>query len=103
MAHFELTTSSGLITKEALEKLKKIASDVSCECPGHLIEIYHSIQAFTEYQKQCISQKPQDEMIHRWLESTSVNMEHILSNTIVTLARMEGMIDDKNQVRSEEE
>lgn len=102
MSNFELTTSSGLITKEALDRLQKAASDVSCECPGHLIEIYRAIQAFTEYQRQCINQKPQDEMIHRWLETTSINMEHILSNTIVTLARMEGMIDDKNQVRSDE-
>ncbi len=102
MSNFELTTSSGLITKEALEKLQKVASDVSCECPGHLIEIYRAVQAFTEYQRQCVNQKPQDEMIHRWLETTSINMEHILSNTIVTLARMEGMIDDKNQVRSDE-
>jgi hypothetical protein len=97
-----LTTQSGLITKEALDRLQKAASDVSCECPGHLIEIFRSIQAFTEYQRKCINEKPQDEMIHRWLETTSVNMEHILSNTIVTLARMEGMIDDQNQVRTDE-
>lgn len=102
MDDYNLTTQSGLITKEALEKLQKAASDVSCECPGHLIEIYRAVQAFTEYQKNCINVKPQDEMIHRWLETTSVNMEHILSNTIITLARMEGMIDDTNKVRSDE-
>ena len=45
----------------------------------------------------------QEEMIHRWLESTSINIEHIISNTIITLARMEGMIDENNEIRSDED
>lgn len=98
MKTVELMNKMGLISEEALTQLQQKSTDVSCQCPGQLIEIYRHIQAFTEYQKKCLSQSPQDEMIHKWLETTSLNLEHILSNTIVTLARLEGMIDDKNQI-----
>lgn len=98
MKKIKLLNDDGLISDEAIEILKRKAPDVSCQCPGHLIDIYRSIQAFTEYQKNCLNMKPQDELIHKWLESTSMNLEHILSNSILTLARLEGMIDDQNQI-----
>lgn len=98
MEKIKLLNESGLISEEAVKILKSKAPDVSCQCPGHLIDIYRSIQAFTEYQKNCIDQKPQDEIIHQWLQSTSMNLEHILSNSIITLARLEGMIDEQNQI-----
>jgi cell division inhibitor SulA len=94
----ELLNKSGLISEEAIEKIQKRATDVSCQCPGQLVDIFRQIQAFTEYQQKCLNQKPQDEMIHKWLQSTSVNLEHILSNSIITLARLEGMIDENNQI-----
>lgn len=97
-----LTDQQGLISEEALQMLIKKSTDVSCQCPGQLIQIYRAVQAFTEYQKNCLNETPQDELIHRWLESTSVNIEHILSNTIITLARMEGMIDEHNKVRDDD-
>ena len=98
MNKIELINKSGLITDEAIEKLQKRSTDVSCQCPGQLLEIYRQVQAFTEYQKKCLNQTPQDEMIHKWLQSTSVNLEHIISNTIISLARLEGMIDEDNQI-----
>lgn len=98
MGKIELLNKSGLISDEAIERLKKRAPDVSCQCPGQLIEIFRTIQAFTEYQKNCLNAKPQDILIHKWLESTGLNLEHILSNSIITLARMEGMIDENNQI-----
>lgn len=98
MNNVDLLNKSGLISEEAIEKLQKKAPDVSCQCPGQLLDIYRQIQAFTEYQQKCLNQSPQDEMIHKWLQSTSVNLEHIVSNTIITLARLEGMIDEDNQI-----
>ena len=98
MKNVELLNKAGLLSEESIEMLQKKAPDVSCQCPGQLIDIYRQVQAFTEYQKKCLNQKPQDEMIHKWLQSTSINLEHILSNSIVTLARLEGMIDENNQI-----
>jgi len=98
-----LYTKDGLITENFLEELQKLATDVSCQCPGQLIVLLRAVQSFTEYQRNCLHQSPQDEVIHKWLESTSVNLEHIVSNTIVTLARMEGMLDDNNNLRTNDE
>ena len=98
MKNIKLLNEKGIVSDEAIEALISKATNVSCQCPGHLIEIFRSIQAFTEYQKNCINTKPQDENIHNWLRETSVNLEHILSNTIITLARMEGMIDENDQI-----
>lgn len=93
-----LLDSNGIIGQEALSKLEEVAPDVSCECPAHLIQIYKSVKAFTEYQKNCIDERPQDVLTHEWLKSTSQNLEHLLSNAIVTLARLEGMVTDDNEI-----
>lgn len=81
-----------------MDALKIKATGISCECPDHLIKLLESIQAFTEYQENCLVEKPSDELTHQWLKSTSVNLEHLVSNTIISVARMEGMIDDNNNI-----
>ncbi len=101
MSNNTIYGANGIITEETIEKLQLRATDVSCQCPGQLIQLLRAVQAFTDYQKKCVKNAPQDEIIHKWLESTSVNLEHILSNTIITLARMEGMIDEDNNIRED--
>ena len=102
MADNELYNQQGIISEKILQELQKRATDVSCQCPGQLIQLFRAVQDFTLYQRNCLNQTPQDEMIHKWLESTSLNLEHILSNTIITLARMEGMIDGNNKLNSDD-
>lgn len=94
----KLLDERGIITPEAMASLQAKSPNVSCECPDHLIKILEAVKEFTTYQENCIIEKPSDELTHQWLKSTSVNLEHLLSNTIVSLARMEGMIDDDNQI-----
>lgn len=73
-----LLDERGIITKETLEILKKKSRSVSCECPDHLIKLPESIPDFTEYQENCLVEKPSDELTHQWLKSTSVNLEHLV-------------------------
>lgn len=94
---FSLLDSNGILTEEAMKILEKSGDSVSCECPGNLIHLLRSVKEFTQYQEKCITTKPEDEMIHNWLKATSVNLEHLLSSTAVNLARMEGLIDEKNE------
>ena len=94
----KLLDENGIITDETLKTLKLKSTNVSCECPDHLIKILEAVKAFTEYQDNCIIEKPGDELTHKWLKSTSINLEHLLSNTIISLARMEGMIDEENKI-----
>ena len=99
----KLINEKGLVTNEAKEIFKKVSKNTSCECPHHLVDILDTIQKFTEYQKNCINSKPQDEYIHNWLHATSTNLEHLVSNTIMTLARLEGLVDENNRFIAQDE
>lgn len=94
----KILNDQGILTKEAMERFAKLGNNVSCECPAHLVELLKAVKEFTHYQESCLKEKPGDELVHNWLKSTSLNLEHLLSGTIVSLARMEGLIDEKNQI-----
>lgn len=96
MGHKQMFDEKGILTEDAIQEFKKRGSDVSCECPEHLVNILKSVKEFTHYQEKCLIEKPSDELTHQWLKATSVNMEHLLSGTIISLARMEGLIDENN-------
>lgn len=94
----QILNKHGILTAQAMEKFERLGNSVSCECPAHLVQLLRSVKEFTEYQENCIKEKPSDELVHNWLKSTSLNLEHLLSGTIISLARMEGFIDEKNQI-----
>lgn len=98
MKKIKLYDENGIITQEALSKLEAHGASVSCECPRHLVDILKLVQEFTEYQKNCLQEKPQDKATHDWLLSSSKSMEHFISGTIVNLARLEGLIDGENNI-----
>ncbi len=50
-----------------------------------------------------MNEKPQDLFIHNWPEASSKNLEHIISSMIVSLARMEGLIDCENKFTGNDE
>ncbi len=87
----------GILREEILDEFSKYGNNVSCECPTHLVALLKQAKEFTKYQENCLIEKPQDETIHEWLKATSINLEHMLSSTIVNLARMEGIIDEENK------
>ena len=98
MKKINLYESSGILSKEALDKLGTIGMTASCECPRHLVEILKSVQEFTKYQEKCITETPQDIKTHEWLKASSLTIEHLISGTIVNLARLEGIIDHENNI-----
>lgn len=97
----EIVDAKGILTEKALQELKTKGRSVSCECPAHLIEILKSIKDFTQYQEKCVTEKPADKLTHEWLKATSLTLEHLVSSTIVNLARLEGMIDEENKIQDE--
>ncbi len=99
----KLINELGLLTEDGKKIFKEVGKNTSCECPNHLIELLEAAERFTEYQKKCLSEKPQDEYIHNWLKATSMNIEHLISSTIITLARLEGLVDENNQFTGEDE
>jgi hypothetical protein len=87
---------NGYLTNAALKELEKHVDMIECECPTYLISILNRVREFNEYTSECIKKYPKDAATHMWLQTSSKNIDAMLSNTIVQLARMEGFIDEKN-------
>lgn len=100
MKKINLYDENGIISQEAMDELEKVGMSASCECPRHLVEILRSVKEFTKYQEDCLIEKPQDQVIHNWLKASSINIEHLLSGTIINLARLEGLIDHENKIET---
>ncbi len=88
---------SQLLTKTGAEELVRRASVLACECPRHLITILEQVRAFQDYEQKCIARSPEDKETHEWLYLSARNLDQMLSATIVQLARLEGMIDERNE------
>lgn len=87
-----------LLTEHATEELVRRAAILQCECPRHLVDILRSIREFQTYEKNCKVNSPKDADTHDWLYQSAINLDRMLSQTIIQLARLENMIDDQNQI-----
>lgn len=86
------------ISEIAVKELEKHADMIECQCPNKLIEILQKVREFTEYTEDCIEKYPEDRDTHKWLKSSSINIDQLLSTTIIQLARFEGFIDENNEI-----
>lgn len=94
-----ITVEDGLqISQEAANELKKHADMIECECPNKLLDILEVVRDFTAYTEDCIEKYPEDRDTHKWLKSSAINLDQLLSTTLIQLARYEGFIDANNQI-----
>jgi len=100
----DITVQDGnQISEEAVEELKKHADMIECECPARLMEILDDVREFTAYTEQCIEKYPEDKATHKWLKSSSMNLDQLISTTLIQLARYEGFINEDNEIVDREE
>ncbi|REL38451.1 hypothetical protein DYD21_00420 [Rhodohalobacter sp. SW132] len=86
------------ISDEAIKELQKHADMIECQCPNKLMEILEMVRDFQEYTRECIEKYPDDRDTHIWLKSSAINIDQLLSTTIIQLARFEGFIDENNKI-----
>lgn len=86
------------LSEEAIAELKNHADMIECECPHKLIDILNVVRDFTDYTTECIDKYPEDAQTHKWLRSSSINLDQLISTTIIQLARYEGFIDENNEI-----
>jgi len=86
------------ISDEAMKELKIHADMIECECPIKLMEILKVVREFGKYTDECIEKYPDDRGTHIWLKSSAINIDQLLSTTIIQLARLEGFIDENNKI-----
>lgn len=95
----DITVEDGVqISEEAVEELRKHADMIECECPAKLMQILEQVREFTKYTEQCIEKYPEDKATHKWLKSSSMNIDQLLSTTLIQLARYEGFINEDNEI-----
>ena len=94
----ELLNELQLLTSFAEKEILKKASLLDCECPRHLVNILEQVREFQKYELSCQNKSEKDRSTHEWLYQAAINIDQMLSATIIQLARLEGMIDDQNQV-----
>ncbi len=100
----KITVEDGLqISNEAAEELRRHADMIECQCPNKLLDILDVVRDFTRYTEDCIDKYPEDRDVHKWLKSSSINLDQLLSTTLVQLARYEGFINEHNQIVDRQE
>lgn len=95
-----LEVIGGRLTARAVEILKLNSDMIECECPSKLLEILDMIRAFNSYTTECIIKYPADANTHKWLKTAAENLDSLLCNTVIQLARMEGFVDENNELTS---
>jgi len=85
------------ISEDAVKELEKHSDMIECQCPNKLIDILQKVREFEEYTEECIEKYPEDRDTHKWLKSSAINIDQLLSTTIIQLARFEGFIDANNE------
>ncbi|RYF50850.1 MAG: hypothetical protein EOO38_04670 [Cytophagaceae bacterium] len=90
--------TNGCISPDTLAELESYSDLIECECPSHLMAILAEVRKFSDYTTQCIDKYPADANTHRWLQAAAKNVDVLLSTTIVQLARMEGFVNDDNNL-----
>ncbi len=95
----KITITDGTqISNEAANELRKHADMIECQCPNKLLDILDVVRDFTRYTEDCIEKYPEDRDTHKWLKSSAINIDQLLSTTLVHLARYEGFIDENNNI-----
>lgn len=93
-----LELEDGRLSPASIALLKQYSDMLECQCPGKLLGILDSIREFTTYTAACIDQYPDDARTHQWLQTASLNLDKLLCGTIIQLARMEGFVNEANEL-----
>lgn len=93
-----LVEDGSQISEEAIKELREHADMIECQCPTRLMDILEMVREFTDYTTGCIDKYPEDRDTHKWLKSSSINLDQLLSTTIIQLARFEGFINEDNEI-----
>ncbi|HBQ60660.1 MAG TPA: hypothetical protein DD671_13835 [Balneolaceae bacterium] len=95
----QITVEDGTqVSEEAAKELRKHADMIECQCPNKLLDILEVVRDFERYTENCIEKYPEDRDTHKWLKSSAINLDQLLSTTLIQLARIEGFIDEENKI-----
>ena len=94
-----LLDQNGKLAKDTILKLKENTAILECQCPTKLIEIIELVNNFEAYTEDCILKYPNDKTTHEWLKYSAININKILSSTLLQLVRLEGFLTEDNTIK----
>ena len=80
-------------TELQLARLKEMVSSVECECPNHLALLVSSLRAFEEYSRQCATDDPADERLHRYLEAGTGRARVLMEELLWELCEQDQLLE----------
>lgn len=89
---------SSEISDDELVAISDAADVIACECPSYLVRLLQQVREFRRYTNDCIERFPEDAPTHHWLSQEAIQVEALLSQTIIELMRKENLIDEHNQL-----
>ena len=75
--------------QDALAYMMTLSTAIKCECPKHLAELLSQINAFAQYCQECLSQSPQDQMLHANLLLVAQSTRTMYENALETILEHE--------------
>ncbi|RYZ72606.1 MAG: hypothetical protein EOP09_02960 [Proteobacteria bacterium] len=94
----KLEITNGRLSQSSVESLRANSDMLACQCPAKLLEILDLIRSFETYSESCIVDYPSDAKTHTWLKNQALNLDQLLCNTVIQLARMEGFVSTDNEL-----
>ena len=95
----KLAFENETLTENSLKALSAYTDMIECQCPAKMIALLREVRAFRDYTHDCIARYPEDKAVHHWLESAAVNIDKLLSATLVQLARLEGYVTGEDSIQ----
>jgi DNA-binding transcriptional MerR regulator len=61
-----------------MKRLASLSTDLYCDCPRHLAELYQQTRSFIDYSESCEKLSPKDRAMHRFIHQQLIQVEALL-------------------------
>jgi len=83
---------------ETLEKYLDHLPKLECECPNHLSELVHQLNAFQNYTERCLESDRNDARLHQIIHDYTVYARHLMEQALTLVLQAEGVVPLEDQV-----
>jgi len=83
---------------ETLEKYIEHLPKLECECPNHLSELVHQLNAFQTYTERCLESDRNDARLHQIIHDYTVYARHLMEQALTLVLQAEGVVPLEDQM-----
>jgi len=79
------------LTDDQIEALLKAESNIYCECPRHLADLYGNVSEFIRYTEHCEITSPKDSAVHQFMNNRLYAIRKQIVSLTLDVASMDGL------------